>query len=480
MQKIRLKQSLTHRLSPQKLQLIKLLQVPSIALKARIEQEITRNPALEDENIALEAPEIYEEATSEEQERWSEDASWHIHGTAIHEKRQAQQQDWLASKALLLPTTTSLYEQLLRQLNFLGLDEVPHKIGIHLIGSIEQDGYIRQDLETIVNDLAVTQYIETNVQEVVGILKKIQRFDPAGICARNLQECLLVQLEKLTPPPNERAAHVLATRILAQCFQEFTKKHYSKITDRLGVHDPALFKEALALIIRLDPKPGRSHVTTRHEVIHPDFIVTKRQEKLHVALTTYTMPTLKTRKSYVIMLNRYNQHKPKDKRSQETISFVKKKLEAAQWFIDAVQQRQHTLLNTMRIIVKLQHDFFMEEAEDKLKPMVLKRVAEEIGMDVSTVARIVSNKAVQTDLGIYPLKFFFTESITTTSGEAVSNRAIKKVIAEIIQDEDKRRPYSDEKIGELLKARGYPIARRTVAKYREQLRLPVARLRKGV
>jgi RNA polymerase sigma-54 factor len=349
---------------------------------------------------------------------------------------------------------------------------------VHLIGSIESDGYIRRDLGAIVNDLAFTQYIETNAQEVEAILKKIQRFDPPGVGARSLQECLLIQLEKSI---DNTAASKLAMQILEQCFEAFTKKHYKKIVGKLKVESLTLFKEALTLITRLDPKPGSGiNVSSLSEVLHPDFIVTKQNGQLHVVLTNYIAPTLRIRKSYVAMLEDYHRHTKVDKSIQEAASFVRKKLEAAQWFIDAVKQRRNTLLNTMKTIVKLQHAFFMEEEERQLRPMVLKCVAGEIGMDVSTVARIVNNKSVQTDFGIYPLKFFFTEAITTISGEEVSNRAVKKAIEEIIAHEDNRRPYTDEKIVVLLKEKGYPIARRTVAKYREQLHLPVARLRKGM
>jgi RNA polymerase sigma-54 factor len=270
-------------------------------------------------------------------------------------------------------------------------------------------------------------------------------------------------------------------QILEQCFEAFTKKHYKKIVGKLKVESLTLFKEALTLITRLDPKPGSGiNVSSLSEVLHPDFIVTKQNGQLHVVLTNYIAPTLRIRKSYVAMLEDYHRHTKVDKSIQEAASFVRKKLEAAQWFIDAVKQRRNTLLNTMKTIVKLQHAFFMEEEERQLRPMVLKCVAGEIGMDVSTVARIVNNKSVQTDFGIYPLKFFFTEAITTISGEEVSNRAVKKAIEEIIAHEDNRRPYTDEKIVVLLKEKGYPIARRTVAKYREQLHLPVARLRKGM
>ena len=478
MQKLRLSHALTHRLSPQKLQLIKLLQVPSVAMKTRIEQELARNPALEEEGYTTEEQEIHEERTDDEEifpEDYLSTDGYQVYNNRSHE----QHQDRLAAKALMLTTSHSLDEQLLRQLSFLRLDERQHKIGVHLIGSIESDGYIRRDLEAIVNDLAFTQYIETNVQEVEAVLEKIQRFDPPGIGAKSLQECLLIQLEKSRD--SSSTASKLAMHVLMQCFEEFTKKHYGKITEKLRLESPALLKEALTLITSLDPKPGsRSNVSSRSEVLHPDFIVTRQNGQLHVTLTTYSIPVLRTRKSYVAMLEGYQKHTKKDKRIKEAASFVREKIEAAQWFIDAVKQRQHTLLNTMKAIVKLQCAFFMEEEEHKLRPMVLKCVAGEIGMDVSTVARIVNNKSVQTDFGIYPLKFFFTQAIITTSGGEVSNRAVKKAIAEIIKDEDKQRPYADDKIAALLKVQGYPVARRTVAKYREQLHLPVARLRKGI
>mmetsp|Transcript_9887 Transcript_9887/g.22833 ORF Transcript_9887/g.22833 Transcript_9887/m.22833 type:complete len:477 (-) Transcript_9887:3439-4869(-) len=475
MQKLRLGHSLTHRLSPQKLQLIKLLQVPSVAMKARIEQEIARNPALEEDGKTIEEQLTHEEHAEEEEGLPNDYLSTDSYRT--YSKGYEQYQDWLATKLLRLTTPHSLDEQLLRQLSFLKLDERQQKIGVHLIGSIESDGYIRRDLEAIANDLAFTQYIETDVQEVETILKKIQRFDPPGIGARSLQECLLTQLEK---SEDSNPANELAMRVLRHYFEAFTKKHYNKIAEKLGIDSPALLQEALTVITHLDPKPGsRINVSSSSEVLHPDFLVTKQHGQLHVTLTKYTIPALRTRKNYVAMLESYHKRKKQDKRLQETIAFVKKKLEAAQWFIDAVKQRQHTLLNTMKVIVRLQQDFFMEEEEQKLKPMILKCVAKEIGMDVSTVARIVNNKSVQTDFDIYPLKFFFTEGITTTFGEEVSNRAVKKAITELVALEDKQRPYSDKKLVALLEKKGYPIARRTVAKYREQLRLPVARLRKG-
>ena len=474
MQKLRLNHTLAQKLSPQKIQLIKLLQVPSVAMQSRIEQELASNPALEEATNVPEALSNNEEPTEEEEWQGDLSADSYPNYNAGHK----QHQEAATTREPILSAPDTLGEQLLKQLSLLKLDQRQHEIGVHLIGSIDADGYIRQDLEAIVNELAFTQYMDTHVQEVEVVLKKIQRFDPPGIGTRSLQECLLIQLKRL---PSHNAVSELAQQILTQCFEEFTKKHYAKISERLEVQDPQLLKDALALIIRLNPKPGSSlHVASRSGVLYPDFIVTKQNGQLHVALSNYRVPALRTRRSYVAMLDNYRRQKKKDKRLQEAATFAKKRLEAAQWFIDAVKQRQYTLLNTMEAIVRLQHDFFMEEEEHKLKPMILKHVAEEIDMDVSTVSRIANNKSVQTDLGVYPLKFFFTEAITTDSGEDVSNRAVKKAIEEIIQQENKQQPYADDKIAALLKEKGYHIARRTVAKYREQLQIPVARLRKGL
>ena len=473
MQKLRLSHVLAQRLSPQQIQLIKLLQVPSATMKARVEQELASNPALEEDTNTIEEQPSNEENTDEED--WMEeglrDNSYQHYNTSYQ-----QHQERPVTGEPLLSTPDTLGEKLLRQLRFLELDKRQHKIGAHLIGSIDADGYIRRDLEAIVNELAFTQYVETNVQEVEAVLKKIQSFTPPGIGASSLQECLLIQLEQRQ---ESGAAKQLARQILAQCFEEFSRKHYTKITEKLGVQSPQLLKDTLALITKLNPKPGSSfNVSSRGEVLYPDFIVTKQNGQLHVALSNYSTPVLRTRKSYVAMLDNYRRLKRQDRRLKEAATFARKKLEAAQWFIDAVKQRQHTLLNTMQAIVRLQHDFFMEEEEHRLKPMVLKYVAEEIGMDVSTVSRIVNNKSVQTNFGVYPLKYFFTEAIATDSGEDVSNRAVKKALSEIIQEENKQQPYADEKIAALLKAQGYHLARRTVAKYREQLHIPVARLRK--
>jgi RNA polymerase sigma-54 factor len=474
MQELSLKQTLTHRLTPQQIQLIKLLQVPSIDIKTRIEQEIAENPVLE-------ASSSSEEASMSEDDL-GEEPIWDDYWDELPHKQQSVQRDKTlqtqqAKREAAVTVEDTLHDQLLAQLDLLRLDKRQHKIGQHLIGSLESDGYIRRDLESIVNDLSFIAYIETDVQEVASMLKKIQDFDPPGIGARNLQECLLIQVHRKSDSP----AKQLAIQILTKTFDSFTKKHYDKLVKKLGIEDEQLLKDALELIAKLNPKPGgRGEGILENQPLYPDFVVTKQNDYLQVSLSSYHTPELRIRKSYIDILEAYQKPQKKDKKLQEAALFIKQKIESAKWFIDAIKQRRQTLLNTMEAIVKLQHAFFMEEDEENLKPMILKDIAAEIDMDVSTVSRIVNNKSVQTNFNIYPLKFFFTEAISTDKGEEVSNRAVKQVLLSLTQQESKKQPYSDEKLTYLLKEKGYQLARRTVAKYREQLGIPVARLRKEV
>jgi RNA polymerase sigma-54 factor len=374
-----------------------------------------------------------------------------------------------------IATSSSLPEQLLSQLGFLGLDERQTSIGTQLIGSIENDGYIRRDLEAIINDLAFSMNIETSLEEVEAILSKIQNFDPPGIAARNLQECLLLQLKR---KEDKEEIH-LAIRILSDCFEEFTKKHYQKIMKKLGVEEEELFKLAVDHIIKLNPKPGSSGAgMVKNQYLLPDYILTNNNGKLELTLNSKNAPDLRISHSYSEMFKAYDKSDKKDSKLKETVSFVKQKLDAAKWFIDAIKQRQQTLLNTMQAIIKYQYDFFLSGDESKLRPMILKDIALEINMDISTVSRVANSKSIQTEFGLYPLKYFFSEGIATDSGEDVSSREVKHSLKELIGGEDKKRPLSDDKLEKLLKAKGYNIARRTVAKYREQLNIPVARLRK--
>lgn len=483
MQKLGLNQSLQQKLSPQQIQFIKLLQVPTAELESRIEEELEINPALEeggDDNQQEERTENdddYQETSGSEEEvditdylRDDEYSSYKTQGDGGGDDDD--------DREMPIPMGTSLHEQLTTQLGYLGLSEHEESIGKQLIGSIEADGYIRRELEAIVNDLAFSQGIETSLEEVEKILKKIQSFDPPGIAARNLQECLLLQLERMDNGHDIDVA--VAKQILTECFDEFTKKHYQKIQKKLGTEDEEFVRDAVELIVRLNPKPGSgsSSGMIKNQVVIPDYILSNNNGKIELALNSRNAPELRISRSYTEMFKAYDKGDKKDKKLKEAVTFVKQKLDAAKWFIDAIKQRQQTLLKTMKAIVDFQYDFFLEGDETKLKPMILKDIAQMINMDISTVSRVASSKYVQTDFGIYPLKYFFSEGISTDTGEEVSSREVKKIIQDIIDAEDKGKPLSDDKLEKILNEKGYNIARRTVAKYREQLNIPVARLRK--
>jgi RNA polymerase sigma-54 factor len=492
MQKLNLIQSLQQKLSPQQIQFIKLLQVPTAELESRIEEELELNPVLEEG--ADEEPEQKEDEP-ETQEEAVEGSDGNEEETSPSEdidiKDYLRDDDYNSYKTqsegdgddeedheMPVPTATSLHETLLTQLGFLGLDEKKLTIGKQLIGSIEGDGYIRRELDSIVNDLAFSQSIETNLEEVESVLRKIQSFDPAGIAARNLQECLLLQLNRMDD--GQDVDVIVAKRILEECYEEFTKKHYPKILKKLDLDDEDYIKDAIELIVRLNPKPGGeiSSGMVKNQYVIPDFILSNNNGKLDLALNSRNAPELRISRSYSEMFQAYDKSDKKDKKLKEAVSFVKQKLDAARWFIDAIRQRQLTLLRTMRAIVDFQYEYFLEGDETKLKPMILKDIAQMINMDISTVSRVASSKTVQTDFGTFPLKYFFSEGIATDSGEEASSREVKQIIRDLIASEDKNKPYSDDKLEDLLNEKGYNIARRTVAKYREQLNIPVARLRK--
>jgi RNA polymerase sigma-54 factor len=486
MQKLGLSQSLQQKLSPQQIQFIKLLQVPTAELETRIEEELEINPALEEGEENNETPE--EKDNSNDEEEFPEPSASE---EEIDIKDYLRDDDYSGYKMqgdgdddeerdMPIPMGTSLHEQLMNQLDYLGLDERQYNIGKQLVGSIEGDGYIRRDLEAITNDLAFSQGIETTVEEVEAILKKIQTFDPPGIAARTLQECLLLQLDRMDNGHDIDVA--VAKKIIAECFDEFTKKHYQKIQKKLDTEDEDFVRDAIDLIVKLNPKPGGGNTNTsvKNQYIIPDFILTNNNGKLELALNSRNAPELRISRSYTEMFKAYDKGNKKDKKLKDAVVFVKQKLDAAKWFIDAIKQRQQTLLRTMRAIVDFQYEYFLEGDETKLRPMILKDIASMINMDISTVSRVASSKAVQTDFGIFPLKYFFSEGISTDSGEEVSSREVKQIIKDIIEAEDKNKPLSDDKLEKILNDKGYNIARRTVAKYREQLNIPVARLRKEI
>lgn len=484
MQKLGLNQSLQQKLSPQQIQFIKLLQVPTAELEGRIEEELEINPALEEGEEQEKPEESSNEAEAEEfPEATGSEEDVDIKDYLQDEdysgyKMQGDGDGDEENREMPIPMSSTLHEQLMSQLDFLGLEERPYNIGKQLVGSIESDGYIRRDLESIVNDMAFSQGIETTAEEVESVLKMIQTFDPPGIAARNLQECLLLQLDRMDNGHDIDVA--VAKKIISECYEEFTKKHYAKIQKKLDTEDEDFVRDAMEVIIKLNPKPGggSTQAATKNQYIIPDYILTNNNGKLELTLNSRNAPDLRISRSYSDMFKAYEKSNKKDKKLKEAVTFVKQKLDAAKWFIDAIKQRQQTLLRTMKAIIDFQYDFFLEGDETKLRPMILKDIATMINMDISTVSRVASSKAIQTDFGIYPLKYFFSEGIATDSGEEVSSREVKQIIKDIIGSEDKDKPFSDDKLETILNEKGYNIARRTVAKYREQLNIPVARLRK--
>ncbi|MEQ9402949.1 MAG: RNA polymerase factor sigma-54 [Cyclobacteriaceae bacterium] len=477
MQKLSLTQSLQQKLSPQQIQFIKLLQVPTAELDTRIEEELEINPALEEgkeeKEQEEESDDFEDDFETDERdpiEEYLQDdyAGYKMQGDGRNPDEEERESPLSMGK--------TLHELLISQMGYLKLTEEEKILGRQLIGSIDTDGYIRRDLEAIVNDLAFSQGIETDEEELENLLYKIQTFDPAGIGARNLQECLSLQLER-KDDDNEEIQ--IARRIVDSCFNEFSKKHYEKIARKLGVADETLLRASIYQITKLNPKPGGTgEDTAKTQYIIPDFILTNVDDKLELSLNSRNAPQLKVSRSYSEMLQAYDKSDKKDKKLKETVSFIKQKLDSAKWFIDAIRQRQQTLLNTMQAIIDFQYEYFLEGDESKLKPMILKDIADRIQMDISTVSRVASSKSIQTEFGVFPLKYFFSEGIATESGEDVSSREVKNKLRAIIEAEDKTKPLSDEKLEKGLKEHGYTIARRTVAKYREQLNIPVARLRK--
>jgi RNA polymerase sigma-54 factor len=492
-----LQQKLLQKLSPQQIQLMKLLQVPTANLDERIKEELEENPALEVTDEAhddyeenkdefAEANTAEEEYSSEESELSSEDQYENIDISdyvqdgddeiADYKLRDDSYGDQEEKTTMPYKTETSFYEILDAQLGMLKLDDREFRIAEQIIGSIDEDGYLRRDTSAIVDDLAFRQNIDTNDEEIESLIKRIQQFDPPGVGARTLQECLLIQLLR----HKEEGKDVdVAVQALTKYFDEFTKKHYEKIQRGLNLSDDEL-KEVMVQITRLNPKPGGNvgEVNKAESYIVPDFFIFNNAGKLELTLNSKNAPELRISEGYRDMLRDYDKGAKKDRRQKEAVLFIKQKIDAAKWFIDAIKQRQHTLLSTMTAIMNHQHDFFLTGDETTLKPMILKDIAEKTGLDISTVSRVANSKFVQTEYGTYRLKFFFSESLTTDTGEEVSTREVKKILSDLIENENKKKPLSDERLTELLQERGYNIARRTVAKYREQLNIPVARLRK--
>ena len=479
-----LKQSLSHKLlqklSPQQIQLMKLLQVPTMELEQRIKEEIEENPALEEGAEKDSQDELADDYDQSEPEKEVEefdindylDDDLPQYKTAIN-NYSADDDD----HAIPISGGKSFHDILSAQIGLRNLSEKEEIIADTIIGNIDDDGYVRRELPALVDDLAFGYNVTVNEAEIEDVLFVIQDFEPAGVGARDLQECLLLQLER---KHHGDISVYTAKKIIETSFEEFTKKHYEKIKKKFEIGDDDL-KDAISEITKLNPKPGNSlkesTSSNNFQQIIPDFILTEEDENLILSLNGRNAPKLKVSRTYETMLRTYAEG-GQSKSNKDAVQFVKQKLDSAKWFIEAIQQRQNTLMVTMNAILEYQHEFFLTGDETKLRPMILKDISEIVNMDISTISRVANSKYIATQFGTFKLKYFFSESLSTTSGEEVSTREVKKILQDAIVAENKKKPLTDEKLGALLKEKGYNIARRTVAKYREQLSIPVARLRK--
>lgn len=484
-----LQQKLLQKLSPQQIQFIKLLQVPTVSLDTRIKEELEENPALEDISLANmnEPVEEYPDKDPDEDGFNEDEQPGELDEFNVDDYLQADDINDYGSgqggsgddeddrKEIPIAIQNSFFENLQQQLDLLALSDKDFLIGQQIIGSLDDDGYLRRPISSLIDDLAFAQNVIAEEDEVADILKIIQEFDPAGIGARDLQECLLIQLRK---KDQENPVIKKAIAVVEDHLDEFTKKHYDKLERALSIDSEEL-KEIVNEILKLNPKPGDSGAVAGKQLhIIPDFHITNNDGVLHLTLNARNAPELRVSRSYQEMFDHYDKASQKDKKMKEAVQFVKQKLDSAKWFIDAIKQRQQTLLKTMNAIMNYQYEYFLTADERKLKPMILKDIADRIDMDISTVSRVANSKYVQTEFGTFLLKSFFSEAIQTDSGEEVSNKEVKKILEECISTENKRKPLADEKLTEILKEKGYTIARRTVAKYREAMGIPVARLRK--
>ncbi|RZL57755.1 MAG: RNA polymerase sigma-54 factor [Pedobacter sp.] len=488
MLKQHLQQKLLQKLSPQQIQFIKLLQVPTVALDTRVKEELEENPALEDPSLMTadepkgeyddlnDGPEDYESSSEDNSmdefnvDDYLQDDSANDYSTNYNNGDDDEEK-----KETPIAIESTFFESLQEQLDLTPLSDQDFIVGKQIIGSLDDDGYLRRPLSSMIDDLAFSQNVMVEEEDVMEMLRLIQSFDPPGIGARDLKECLLIQLKRKDA---SNPIIVKAMNVVENYLDEFTRKHYDKLEKSLNLDNEEL-KEVVNEILRLNPKPGDANqVTTKQMQIIPDFHISNNDGVLILTLNSKNAPELKVSRSYQEMFEHYDKASAKDKKLKEAVQFVKQKLDSAKWFIDAIKQRQQTLLKTMNAIMHYQYEYFLTADERKMRPMILKDIADKIDMDISTVSRVANSKYVQTEFGTYLLKSFFSEAIQTENGEEVSNKEVKKILEDCIGNEDKRKPLADEKLTDILKERGYNIARRTVAKYREQMNIPVARLRK--
>ena len=471
--------SQTQKLSPQQIQYQKLLQLNTLALEQRIKTELEMNPVLEEEmEMTLDQDDKEKDSETETEDEYSDKDNEefsledYMNDDDYDHERINRSNDEEVYQPLA-PQRETLSEHLTEQLRLLNLEENLFILGEEIIGNLDEDGYLKRDLPEILSELEMFEHINIDPQVAEELLKRIQKFDPIGIACRSLQECLIVQLRESKSDPYNK---YLAIKMLENHYDEFTKRRFDLIKHRMNLTDESL-RETVALIQGMNPKPGEGNISTMESnQVTPDFLVEKVDENWVITLNDKSMPSVTISKSYLEMFDS-NKRAKKNQREKETYKFLREKFESAKWFIACIQQRRETLMKIMRAILERQYEFF-EKGPKLLKPMIYKDIAEEIMMDISTISRVVNGKYVQSPMGIHELKYFFSEGLSTDSGEEVSNKHIRERLREIIEAEDKKAPYSDDKLAELLNAEGIHIARRTIAKYREQLKLPVARLRK--
>lgn len=481
---------LSQKLSPQQIQLMKLIQLPTQAFEQRLIEEMNDNPALEagkesdeeDEDEFSNETEEFEEYDDFEGDRMEAedinvDEYLSTDETPEYKLQANNYSDDDEQRITPLASPVSFHQDLINQLNTFILSDDERQIAEFLVGSIDDIGYIRRSISNIVDDMAFTQAIYTDEKEVERILHIIHQLEPAGVGARDLQECLLLQLKHKTPTESVG----LALDIIENQFEAFSKKHYDKLQQRFNVSLEQL-KNAISEIEKLNPKPGSSFSGSNRIIEHvvPDFTIRIVDGELELTLNGRNAPTLHVSRDYQEMMQTYKESKDKNNQQKEAVQFIKQKLDSAKWFIDAIRQRQETLFVTMNAIMHYQQEYFLDGDETKLRPMILKDIADLVGLDISTISRVANSKYVDTPYGTKLIKEFFSEAMKNDQGEDVSTLEIKKILQNIIEDEDKKKPLTDDQLADLLKEKGYPIARRTIAKYREQLDIPVARMRKKI
>ena len=466
-QELGLKQ--VQKLSPLQIQTIKLIELPIQDLEQRIRKELEENPVLDDET-----PESKDEDGEEQPREVSlsdikEDDSIPDYKLRVNNYGKDERPEYNT-----FSVKESFTQSLMEQLGFRNLSEHQHDIAAFIIGSLDEDGYLRRDIDSLVDDLAFRMNIETTPEEVEKMLHIIQEFDPPGIGARDLRECLLIQLKGLKQTPDV----INAQRILTEWFQEFSNKHFQKIMTRLNLSQDEM-KAAMARIVKLNPSPGGQiddSYNDQAQQIVPDFILSLENGELKLTMPRFSIPEIRINKKYADLL--MDAANSSERQKKEAATFVKQKMDSAKWFVEALKQRHNTLLSTMQAIIDYQHDYFMDGDESHLKPMVLKDIAAKTGFDISTISRVVNSKYIETHFGIFPLKYFFSEGLENQQGEEVSTRELKKVLQDFVDKEDKHKPLTDDELVTLMNEKGYKVARRTIAKYRDQLNIPKARLRK--